>query len=482
MLDSIHFFRGTELIKRNLAIVATIALVLTGAVAYAAPKTKTYKPAAQYSSRCAIDYKQPAGWRALSQMQNDTYRCQTPFRVVAKNLPKITPKSTITPTVNLLEPALCKIADAGDDLDTQFHGWPSTPARQALFNAGRYPSSKTVFQIIPIESTDAPAGNHTPMSDYGKYFTWLKTYFSNISDFGSNIEFRVPSKYIKFSKPLKPYNVQHLNKSDFKSFGRDLIAEVDEVIDFTGANITIVVVPAGTSPMIFGQQHFEGATTKEGPLGKFLAMAPATYDLAKVDEENRNLVSPIFWLHNFFHTAVFDFGDGDGNPNSNADEHRSMGAWGVMAQGQIGLLGWQKWLLGFWQDSQIACIDKTKSTTVWIAPQSYRTKKVKLAVIPISPTKGIVIESMRAAGLEYKLGPDEQGALVYLVDTTDRKRHGYTYEVQHDNKAKDKSFDPRRKEFWAPLDKGDSVTLEGVRITNVEWGEFGDVIKVEKTK
>ena len=468
--------------RRTIVIAVTLGLVLSGAVGNAAPKAKSYKPTASFSDRCAEDPKQPKEWLQLSWLQSATYRCQTPFKVVAKQMPKSGPKTKLTSASSFLNSEVCKIADVGDDRNGLFLGWPATEARKKLFEAGRYPSAKTVFQIVPIEAPDAPAGTQTPSKDYGKYFTWLKNYFTYISDFGANIEFRVPPKYLKFSKPLKPYNVQHLNKSDFKTFGRDLISEVDNQIDFTGANITIVLAPAGTPTSVFGQQHFSDAVTNEGPLGKFEAMAPATYSLANVEEESRNLVSPIFWLHNFFHTGIFDFGDGDGEPGSDLDEHRSMGAWGVMAQGQIGLLGWQKWQLGFWEDSQIACIDKSLSSTVWIAPQSYRTKKTKLAVIPLGTNKGIVIESMRAAGLEYKLGPDEQGALVYVVDTTDRNRFGYTYEVQHDINAKDKKFDPRRKEFWAPLDKGNSVTYEGVKITNVEWGEFGDVIKVEPAK
>lgn len=470
------------MLKRVLAIVATVGLLITGLPSNAAPKVKDYKPSASFSDRCAEDPKQPREWQQLSWLQSGTNRCQTPFKVVSKQMPKAGPKSTLTSASTFLDPNICKIEDAGDDRNSLFLGWPATPARKALFDSGRFPSAKTVFQIVPIESPDAPAGKQTPIKDYGKYFTWLKNYFSYISDFGSNIEFRVPAKYLKFSKPVKPYNIQHLNKTDFTTFARDLIAEVDSEIDFTGANITIVLVPAGTPTTIFGQQHFSDVITSEGRLGKVGAMAPATYAASKVDEENRNLVSPIFWLHNFFHTGIFDFGDGDGDPRSDADEHRSMGAWGVMAQGQIGLLGWQKWQLGFWQDSQVACLDKSNSSTVWIAPQSYRTTKKKLAVIPLSKNKAIVVESMRAAGLEYKLGKDEQGALVYVVDTTDRDRHGYTYEVQHDVNAKDKMFDPRRKEFWAPLDKGNSITYEGVKITNVEWGEFGDVIKVEPVK
>lgn len=468
--------------KRALVVAVSVGLVLSGVAGNAAPKIKAYKPTASFSDRCAKDSKQPKEWAALSKLQAETHRCQTPFRVVSKNLPKVGPRATLTSAAGLMNPEQCKVADAGDDRDTLFNGWPATPARKAVFEAGRYPSAKTVFQIVPIEAPDAPAGNQTPKKDYGKYFSWLKNYFTYISDFGANIEFRVPTKYLKFSKPLKPYNIQHSNKSDFTTFARDLISEVDGQIDFTGANITIVLVPAGTPSAIFGQQHFSNAVTNEGQLGKFEAMAPATYELANVEEESRNLVSPIFWLHNFFHTGIFDFGDGDGEPGSDLDEHRSMGAWGVMAQGQIGLIGWQKWQLGFWKDSQIACLDKGVESTVWIAPQSYRTTKTKLAVIPLNANKGIVIESMRAAGLEYKLGADEQGALVYVVDTTDRKRFGYTYEVQHDVNAIDKKFDPRRKEFWAPLDKGNSITYEGVKITNVEWGEFGDVIKVEPAK
>jgi hypothetical protein len=34
----------------------------------------------------------------------------------------------------------------------------------------------------------------------------------------------------------------------------------------------------------------------------------------------------------------------------------------------------------------------------------------------------------------------------------------------------------------ASLKLGESLTLEGLKITNVEWGDFGDVIRVEPAK
>jgi hypothetical protein len=96
---------------------------------------------------------------------------------------------------------------------------------------------------------------------------------------------------------------------------------------------------------------------------------------------------------------------------------------------------------------------------------------VKGVVIPISDTEGIVIESRRAIGWDKALrenikvyeknARDLVGAVVYTLDTSVPYRKTPVKVVK-------------------VLKNQDSVIVSGYKITLIESGDFGDVVKVEK--
>ena len=462
------------MLKKILVVAITVGLVLTGTVSNGAPKVNPYKPTSTYGDRCQSDKKIPTVWKAIAAAGALRHECESPFKIAPKSLPKAGPKTSLSPAKDFLNVDQCKIVDASDDRQTTFKGFPGTPARKQVFDSTRYPSAKTVFQIVPIEAPDAQAGNKTPTKDYSHFFKWLKDYLSYISEYGSAIEFRVPSNYIKFSKPLKPYGVTHGNRDS--SFAIDALAEVDSQIDFTGANVILFVAPAGTLPTTFGQQRFNAISTQEGLVNNVGSAFPNTIVPGAFDHS----IAPIWWLHELYHGGL-NLDDGFGDQKWQDGPERGMGKWGLMSTGETEFLTWHKWLLGFTDDRQISCVGIDKATTTWIAPSSYRTTKTKMLVIPLSVNKAIVVESIRAAGLNYKLGPKEQGALAYVVDTTDR-RHDFGFTVLRTESKAKAAGTSMNFQKTSPLYKGESITYEGVKITNVEWGEFGDVIKVEPVK
>jgi hypothetical protein len=80
-----------------------------------------------------------------------------------------------------------------------------------------------------------------------------------------------------------------------------------------------------------------------------------------------------------------------------------------------------------------------------------------------------------------------QGALVYIVDTTITKSHDGIRLLLPANRKTitlvPKGASQNTVKFYnsdAPLKKDDYLIFEGIKITVVESGDFGDVIKVEK--
>jgi hypothetical protein len=110
----------------------------------------------------------------------------------------------------------------------------------------------------------------------------------------------------------------------------------------------------------------------------------------------------------------------------------------------------------------------------------------KGAIIPISPTTGIFIESHRNTGYNYKNDPRTNGVLVYTIDVTrlegnsKMRPFGYGLTALKPLGRLEKSWANNMALGDATLKTGESITVYGFKISVVESGEFGDVVKVEK--
>jgi hypothetical protein len=188
-------------------------------------------------------------------------------------------------------------------------------------------------------------------------------------------------------------------------------------------------------------------------------------------------MNPWMWIHELYHSGV-GFDDHYGDNKNNVNTNYGLGWWTLMTPMGGDLSAWEKWVIGFMTDSQIHCIDASQPTTRWIAPSSVKTTEKKLIVIPISATKGIAIESVRAAGLYYKIPKASAGVLAYEIDL-EKIGHGIGLTL-----ILPTNRNPNQRPFFlsqATLRQGESVVSNGYRITVVESGTFGDVIKVEKS-
>jgi hypothetical protein len=171
------------------------------------------------------------------------------------------------------------------------------------------------------------------------------------------------------------------------------------------------------------------------------------------------------------------YGDGD---FGRIDGDAGTGNWGHMSGMRTDFLFWDKWISLMVSDDQVICANPQLISTHWIKPSNYFGKTEKLLVIPISSTKVIVVESMRAAGFNFKLPEVAEGALVYIVDTSITS-HGRGINVLRPTNRTGSIYS--RPDFIladAPLKVGESLLTNGFKISVVEAGKYGDVVKVEK--
>lgn len=465
--------------KKFLAITLAIALIASAGAAVAAPSKKaSYKPKGFAYDRCGFEPNLRGFAEKLQNYLLATSPCVGPMKIVESSLVKEKPKTRST-TNGLLSVELCKYLTPTSSQNNVWKGFPS-PSRTQDFESSRVPAPGKTIQIIPIYSSDAPKSGKSPYQDYKYYIDATRQYFNYINDGANPLTVIVPDDYILFPKPLSPYGVQH-GKDDAlsKEFIQDAITAVDSEIDFSKSDFRLFVVPAGTPSRVISEQGFPGGMSSEGMVRHVAIAQPANLSQASNNRVRSGLASLAMYFHEFYHPGI-NLGDNHGNNSRDYDSERGMGQFGLMSSGNGDLLAWQKWFLGFMQDSQIRCADAKSSSISWLAPSSVKTKMSKMIVVPISETRAIAVESIRAKGLIYRYPSESLGALVYELDFSD-PRHEYGYLAMYPDSRRPKT-NAKYALSDAPLKVGESLIYQGVKITNVEWGEFGDVIKVEPVK
>jgi hypothetical protein len=424
---------------------------------------------------CQIDSTLPTKLKQLETYFYEFTRCAGQLQIAKYSLGNKRPTGAYDSAAKYSSLDPCKITNIFPGHTSLSYIGPNSSQMER-----RFPSSKTVIQLIPIYSADTEQPVNSPKTDYGFILDFFKEWIDYSSDFGSSVSVRYPDAYIKMVGPIADYGLQHdtnWNQPGKLRFNQDLVVAADPIIDFTGANIAIIVPPPGTEARVIGQAGIKQLSTSEGFVPNVMTENGV---LAKNPSASKysNLGHPYWWIHELMHAGI-GFGDryGDGKRDLNTDY--GMGWLTLMTPWGGDFTTWEKWIMGFMQDSQIQCKTDAEKSTHWIAPSTVQTKESKSLIIPISPTKVIVIETLRPGGLYYKLPTKSQGAMVYEIDLTQTK-NGYGMKLSLPKNRTVESFP-----FFmasAPLKVGESTITNGFQITVKESGTFGDLITVEKVQ
>lgn len=430
---------------------------------------------------CESDSLVPEEWKLYQEFALKYFKCARPYRYVEVKLPATTPTSSLTPDNQNSPIQDCKISN-GARGNSGLIGFPAQPEVDL--------SRPVNVQVVPIEFIDYPASG-TPLADHEKYFRYIKDGFTKLSDGHVNIVFSIPSNYIKLGKSLSSYetggtNGGYANTSDFiwknmntQAYGRDVIAAADAALNFSGIDFVMLMVPPTVpSQYVSHPQNLPLWVTNEKTIGNVYSVPP----ISPVDKNSWFGVEPFLHLHEMMHPMNLNddhYGDSDFGRNAKDVSKAGTGNWGIMSGMTTDFILWDKWISRMIPDSEFRCAPKNATSTHWLRPSSYFGTYQKGLVIPISTTKVVVVESTRAAGFNFKLPLESQGALVYVVDNT-KTNHGEGINVIRAPNREGNIWGTKFVYSDAPLKLKESMVVEGYRITVVESGDFGDVIKVEK--
>jgi M6 family metalloprotease-like protein len=421
----------------------------------------------------ADEIDQTTGTFKKKPMQQTTTKIEWKEPVVISTRPK----TEITASTSLANISACKIPDAG-----AVGAMPSYMQQHFIAGFGLYAeraplTRDPVIQFVTIDFPDLQ-GKRSPAEDLKEVTDFLGKYWSSQVTNPIRLDFRIPSSYIRMPSNVVDYAMnidffsQQWRPDTAFNYVRAAVKVADPVIDFANADVMVIAVPAEvtrsqiaafiaeSSEARFPNQGFQ---TNEKKIMNTLVMAGAS---GSKDDELVN------WAHELGHN--FGLTDLRNTQNKAMQDSSDLGIYDLMSSPFAPeLLAWNRFIVGGLNDNQVRCIS-SGSTTHLIRPVAMPTKEEKLVVIPTGRFTAIAVESRRAIGFDAPMGTASEGVIVYEIDTT--VPYGLsTMKLVPRVGSTDKQW--RRD---SALKNGDSVSTQGWKISVVESGDFGDVVKVEK--
>ena len=383
--------------------------------------------------------------------------------------PKVKPNTKLTPVSELAPIETCKIAHGASSIQNFSSAFPIKPERMVL-------SAKTKVAVLAVDFKNLRAKT-SPKKDLADVFYAINAFYSSQGTKKIGFDFIVPDKYLELPMTVEDYSLggnffaggftqDKIEK--YWSYVRAAIAVADPVVDFTGVGTIIVAGPPNVTNEQIGIFVAQAATANQG----FSTNEGTIYNvLIRGNDQVRNLPN---WAHEMGH--MLGLNDIRNTENVGAQKSDGIGAFDLMGKYEkTELLVWHRFLLGILNDNQIRCVTSGAPTYHWIRPVAEKTTGVKGVVIPLGQHEALIVESRRSLGYDYGLQSSSSGALVYSLDSTIPYRRS-PVKVVYPARSVD-----RENELDSALRKNESVTFKGWKITVVETGIFGEVIKVEKT-
>ena len=356
----------------------------------------------------------------------------------------------------------CKLPVADGRGDVSIGGWPRIDER--LKSTGG-----VIATVVMVDFPDAPA-SMTPTDAFARISPSADV-FNEMSYGKLSYTFKPQLKWYRMSKKSTDYVAGGWTFIKHREYITEAAKLADVDIDFSKTDSLIILANPdstgiGNSGPAFAAIEKDGITLD----GKYISNgATSAYDL--------NNWKSIWLNHEVTHTLglVDLYASTQSNPANRYDGFRYTGEFSYMGFSSYesnapSLFAFERWNLGWINDSQIKCLKDAKSTELISPVQT--SSGVKAVVIPISRTKAVVIESRRAIGIDKNIA--KSGALVYVVDSSIQSGQGPVRVF-----PSDVSSDPRY--LKAPRALGESVTTEGITVKVTKSDDSGDTVGITKS-
>jgi len=404
----------------------------------------------------------------------------TPIPVPA---PVVTPAPTkntnyMPPSVPSDNVELCKIKEVSNSRGFTGAGFPE-------WNSLTPKMGTIKWALIPIDFPDLK-GEKNFRSRIDDQMKLLSEWYYTVSEGKLNVEWVIQDKWVTLpglsTDYIIPTSVNLNNAANGPKLFKDAMDAADKVFDFTNVKTVNFILPTGQTFMGEGSQGFpwdqtvkdyvsnEGAISSYSIPGQFFDLPGKTYWS--------------YWAHEFGHAI--------GLPHVGASKGDTppFNALDLMG-GQDGpsreLSGWLRFYAGWLPDDKVYCKDfnNLKSVKINLIPLSGSDSGIKLAIIPLSASKAIIIESRRVTKFSCTTPTLRNGVLVYIYNATLGHNENFLIPVTPSGRAKEDDScgelndrsDLSKDEL---LHEGDKVTVDGISIEFITHKNNLDIINVSR--
>ena len=377
---------------------------------------------------------------------------------------------TTSPPATPITVESCRLARGAQvTADYVSAGFPVSALRMDSRGAVRVP-------VIFVDFPDSRAAARTPRSAWTE-LSPAQDFLRDVSYGRMEVIFEPLLRWVHLSRPAEDYGITRSaspSTGTLTDYVREAVERADRRIDFTGVSSVLVVVNRETtaidySPALVVTSPVEGISTHEGSVitsGAALgADTWSTWGWRVIPHELGHALGLVDLY--------------DGSRSDYVRLHRFVGTWDLMGDPLSGTpeyLAWNRWLLGWIRDSQIRCLIGTRLDATVTLTAIERRQGMKAAVVRLSPTRALVMESRRVLGHDtastYSHDGVDEGVLVYVVDTAIDTLKG-PIRVLAGERASDRSMKAR-----APLAAGESLTYAGVTVRVVSTIGSRDTLTV----
>ena len=338
-------------------------------------------------------------------------------------------------------------------------------------NTENIPASGPIkIAFIPIDFADVP-GSYAPLSKAQADMDILSSWVSVMSGGRSSVVWVIHNSWLRASMTSSSYP-----KTVEGSIAQEAFNLADPFINFSGVHTAIVYVPSS-----IGGGYSDGSginlenrnfSTNEGSVKNVMNAGAYFY------RADKNVWGG--WAHMLGHgLGLVDYYVRSWSGAS----AQPMSGWEIMAS-QDGptqsMAAWNRWLLGWLTSDQVYCIPKSSLTSaeVILVPINRDIVGHKAAMIPLTVTSALVIESRRGEAYDSQLGSGAYGVIVYTVDTTIDNGNGLAaVQVPAAHAADLRTAHGNVKD--ALILMGESITVNGVTVRLVKSGDF-DTVQISK--
>ena len=413
------------------------------------------------------------------------YTCVTSAKKLIWNSGVTAPTTTTTlyapfnvPTLSALGPATaCKLPYTGPLGDGKSNGFP--------MQEHRVPSTGNVKVLLAfIDFPDDPASS-ADIAKNSALYQQVTTFYKSVSYGKLNLQITTYPQILHIKTNSTAYGMGSTNTQglgEIQLWKDSAEAALAAGVDFTGYSSVYFLVPSDTTTIV------DGATISfQTPIDPNV---PNIYNGVAGTSNTQGHSQPWIW---FAHELSLNMGLEEpwavnyGNPwgIEGAGGENNVGDGSTPYPNGIEILGYNRWLLSWISDAQVACIDAvanpTSTATYDLTPIEAQDSATKIAVIKVAATKLIVIEYRANAGYD-NMPLSDTGALVYSVDTSINSEIN-RFQLGPNSIAAYVPLGTKTDSGWviSTISTGETIKYQGVTISVVGMNANNLYVKVTTT-